>query len=393
MKKCLNCGTEYEGACCPNCGVWAAGEKIALNLGLELIKYEGNDADFTVPDRITRISEEAFAGNGSLKSVVIPQSVNSVGEKAFCGCAELTSVVLPSGLKKIGENAFGRCTKLKNIVIPVSVESIGENAFSDCINATIYCEAATAPDGWDKNWNGSDCPVVWDCGNEDVKAEEYEYAVIKGIKYALHNGKALVSAQPHSVTEAVIPTKVSDKKYTYGVTGIENYAFYNCKELKKVVVSEGVTHIGGSAFAGCYGLKSVTLPDSVTDIDGFAFGNCLKLTHVHLGKNLKVVSGSTFAGCVKLSEIDFPENLTQIGYAAFNNCRNLSVLSLPSSLTKISDFAFANCKALTCINFTGSKSRWKSITKNSSWNKGSGKFVVVCADGILDKNGEEIPEE
>ena len=28
-------------------------------------------------------------------------------------------------------------------------------------NLTIYAETLTQPDGWDKNWNPSNCPVIW----------------------------------------------------------------------------------------------------------------------------------------------------------------------------------------------------------------------------------------
>jgi len=26
---------------------------------------------------------------------------------------------------------------------------------------TIYCEATSKPSGWDRDWNYSECPVVW----------------------------------------------------------------------------------------------------------------------------------------------------------------------------------------------------------------------------------------
>lgn len=59
----------------------------------------------------------------------------------------------------------GAC-KDENIIIPayyngLPVESIEEKAFWESNSLTIYCEANSQPETWTKDWNDTDCPVVW----------------------------------------------------------------------------------------------------------------------------------------------------------------------------------------------------------------------------------------
>jgi hypothetical protein len=34
-------------------------------------------------------------------------------------------------------------------------------AFEDCVLTTIYCEAASKPDGWDSSWSMGTKEVIW----------------------------------------------------------------------------------------------------------------------------------------------------------------------------------------------------------------------------------------
>ena len=114
-----------------------------------------------IPNSVTSIEWFAFDGCTSLKSIVIPKIITYIGNYAFRGCTSLTSIVIPSSVTSIGDCAFDGCTSLTSIIIPNSVTIIRYNAFSGCSSLTIYCEAESQPSGWSKDWNNSNCPVVW----------------------------------------------------------------------------------------------------------------------------------------------------------------------------------------------------------------------------------------
>lgn len=105
--------------------------------------------------------EEVMDDSGEL----IGYSVVGIGEAA------VDDIFIPEvhegkPIVSIGPDAFCECDKLTSIEIPKSVTSIEKYAFYWCSGLTIYCEAASAPSGWDINWNSTDCPVVWDYKNQ-----------------------------------------------------------------------------------------------------------------------------------------------------------------------------------------------------------------------------------
>ena len=227
---------------------------------------------------VTSIGDYAFAYCESLTSVIIPNSVTSIGNGAFYNCTSLTSIEIPNSITSIGNGVFYCCTSLTSITIPNSVTSIGNSAFSGCTRLTIYCEATSKPSGWDGYWNYSNCPVVWNCNNNDVANDGYIYTVIDGVRYSIKDGAATVATQPRNIKEAIIKESITYKNVSYPVTSIGAFAFYDCTSLTSVSIPNSVTSIGGDAFRGCTGLTSVTIPNSVTSIGNYAFYNCTSLT-------------------------------------------------------------------------------------------------------------------
>jgi hypothetical protein len=65
------------------------------------------------------------------------------------------------------------------------------------------------------------------------------------------------------------------------VSGIGDYAFYNCYVLPNIVIPNGITSIGGNVLRNCYGLTSVTIPSSVTSIGVNAFNNSTGMSEYH----------------------------------------------------------------------------------------------------------------
>ena len=71
--------------------------------------------DIVIPDGVEKISDYAFSGCYSLKSITIPDGVTSIGFSAFSGCTSLTSITIPDGVTSIDGWAFYNCYKLTSV--------------------------------------------------------------------------------------------------------------------------------------------------------------------------------------------------------------------------------------------------------------------------------------
>ena len=129
-----------------------------------------------------------------------------------------------------------------------------------------------------------------------------------------------------SVTNVIVPSKVSNNGVEYTIT-----------------------EIGLNSFDTATNLESVSFPDTVTELwDGF--WNCEKLSYVKLPTNIKEIKSSTFHDCISLKEINIPDGVVKIGDSAFGGCTSLQKVTLPKSVKKIGSWAFFGCTALETMD-------------------------------------------
>lgn len=148
-----------------------------------------------------------------------------------------------------------------------------------------------------------------------------------------------------------IPDSVTLAGKAYPITQVAKEAFYNHKELEKIVIGNNVSKIGNSAFEGCSNLKSVTLGAGLKEIGKKAFKNCNSLTTISIPKSVVTIGESAFEKCIKLKTVTLHEGLLQIGKKAFYNCGALTKVKIPRSVLKIGSYAYGKCKKLKTVTF------------------------------------------
>ena len=110
--------------------------------------------------------------------------------------------------------------------------------------------------------------------------------------------------------------------------------------IPAIIDGVAVTTIGERAFYDCTQLKSVVIPDSVTTIGERAFAMCTNLTSVELSDGITSIAESTFYRCGSLASVVIPESVTTIGEDAFSTCDILASIEIGNGVTSIGGGAF-----------------------------------------------------
>ncbi|MBO4850451.1 MAG: leucine-rich repeat protein [Prevotella sp.] len=131
-------------------------------------------------------------------------------------------------------------------------------------------------------------------------------------------------------TEAI---RFPELQYFTGLTSINTYDFYSCKNLRTIVLPPQITSIGSSAFFGCLNLQEIVIPDNVKTISEYAFNGCNSLRSVTLPEGLKTISDYAFSTCYSLQALAIPASVTSIALSAFWSCSSLSSITVDPANT------------------------------------------------------------
>ena len=267
-----------------------------------------------IPESVTAIGDDAFAGCSGLTEVAFPNSVTNIGNSSFMDCSGLMELALPSSVVKIGTWAFRGCSGLTEVEIPHGVKVIGGGVFSDCSSLT---------------------KITVDPGNEN-------YVSQKGLLLT-KDGKTLMEGVNGTV---VIPSSVTSIAYD---------AFAGRGGLTQVTLPNGIRTIDALAFSDCDSLTEVVIPSSVVNIGRLAFVRS-GLTSISVEEGNEFYSsrngmllskdGTTLIQGVN-GEVEFPPCVRMIGEMAFMRCSGLTRLVIPDSVTNIASKAFAYYRGLT----------------------------------------------
>ncbi len=213
----------------------------------QLKAYDGKEKQIIIPDGVTHICEDTFAGNKYIEEIYVPATVTEIEGGAFSECKQLEKLQLSEGVVTIGGWLVEGCNNLKELTIPGTVQKMKDYAFADC-----GIEVLTLQEGLKKI---GDCMVA-NCANLKVvkipdsvevigagafatgtsgkKSSLQKIDLGKGVKRIEYNafGKT-------SWTELVIPAQVEE---------IDSNAFQKCTKAKRVVIESANTQIHSDAF-------------------------------------------------------------------------------------------------------------------------------------------------
>lgn len=369
----------------------------------EQVRTIGNNAFYcndsivsiVIPDNTEIIKESAFANCNALESVTLGKNLTEIGNNAFSGDEMLKKINLPENLLSIGETAFRLCSGLKEINLPASLKEIGSFAFKNCTGfSTVYIPAGVETIG-----HGVFATAT---GLTEIIVDE------NNTSYYSEAGVVYFKKAPWLVA---YPAAKSDASFTVpeNITSIYSDAFNGALYLKHIDLPDGMTKVPASAFSECGSLESVSLSSGVTQIADFAFYNCSSLTSIELPEGLTRIDICAFCGCTSLEYINIPSTTEEIKSQAFEGCTSLTAVVIPESVNKIGSSAFNKCPLSSAVilnndcTIENSKSfpeitiikGYENSTAKTFAEEYGYKFSVITASGtfgdgftwILDGNG------
>ena len=329
--------------------------------------------DLVIPDTVTEIQDYAFVGCSSLRSVVIPHSVTRMNSGVFNGCNNLESMTIPFvGIAPNSEEVYGYHDPFGYI--------FGTDAYTGGVKTRQYFFVFG-------NNNFTDYYIPASLTKVTVTGD----SILDQAFYNCNNLKEIVIEDGvGGIGKDAFRNCTSLEKVTMGsgVTKIGELAFYGLTNLSDVTFGANVTEIGKQAFSGCTGLTEIAIPNSVTNIGESAFSGCTGLTEIAISSSITTIDNYVFYNCAGLTEIAIPHGVTTIGSSAFSGCTGLTEITIPSSVTTIGSSAFSNCTALENVYITDPNA-WCKIISDGSF---SNLMYYAKHLHILDEEGNEVTD-
>lgn len=298
-------------------------------------------------------------------------------EKELVGYSQDASrITVPQDIEEIGQDVFRDHARLEEINIPESVRIFGSHAFSQTKWLASEREKSDTVIVNDVLLDGAQC----------TGAVEIPLSVKRVASWCFAGNTA--------ITELKIPSER---------IGIENLAFRNCLNLKKItdwdgreyvlervpdlkdkdwpelilrifsecincfkldeagnliestgnitdlVFPEGIISVGEGVYKDCHLLETIVFADDTASIGKSAFENSKWLRSVSNAGAVESIGAQAFSGCQSLESIDLSDSLKELGSRCFEHCVSLAEIHISDRLGKIPERAFFRCKSLKRI--------------------------------------------
>jgi len=249
------------------------------NKNLKHFNFEGSC-------QLEEIESDAFAYLKNLESFTFPKTVKTIKTNAFRGCSGMKTANFPSDaeIEKIGPGAFADCG-LTSFKVPNNVKEIEREAFNKCSALTVV--------------NLSEKTVK--VSPEAFKACSKLTQINVSRKHAVYSSVDGYLLSKDKETLQIFPPGKANDRFTLlppSIKKIGDYAFYDCKELKNVVIPNLVEAIGERSFGLCSNLHTITFlcnnkidPNKINQMqskrsfdDGVEASNLMQKIDIHVRK-------------------------------------------------------------------------------------------------------------
>lgn len=236
--------------------------------------------------QLEEIESDAFAYLKNLESFTFPKTVKTIKTNAFRGCSGMKTAEFPSDadIEVIGQGAFADCG-LTKFTVPKNVTKIDREAFNKCTALTVVDISEKTTDISPEAFKGCSKLIAL-----NVSRKHSVYSSVDG--YLLSKNKETLKIFP--------PGKANDR-FTLlppSIKKIGDYAFFDCKELKNVVIPNLVESIGKRSFGLCSNLNTITFlcdnkinPANINQLtsersfdDGVEASNLMQKIDIHVRK-------------------------------------------------------------------------------------------------------------
>ena len=361
--------------------------------------------ELVIPDTVTEIKYDAFAGYTGLTSVyytgdiadwcgisfgneyanplryagdlyidgqlvtdlVIPDSVTEIKDYAFYGYTGLTSVTIPETLTSIGDYAFWTCYKLVEIYNKSSLSITAgsyDNGYVGYYAKNVYTEESGSrftdtADGYRFFHDGTDVYFVGYYGDETEITLPSSFVAYDGSTVNTYNIGDYAFYGNTSITSLTI---------TDSVVGIGENAFCQTRSLRNLVIEPGIEALPQGFLYGCSSLESITIPfvgaeagKTSSDTYQYPFGYIFGTSSYTGGTNVEQNYYGSSTSYMTSTTYYIPASLRSVTvtggnilYGAFDGCSMLTSVTIGNSVTSIGDYAFYNCTGLTSVTIPDS---------------------------------------
>lgn len=345
-----------------------------------LIKYLGKENKVVIPHGINKIESGAFWNCYFIDEIIIPEGVRSIGGDAFIYCDNLKKINIPASVEKIGDDPFagsdhldiinesthfslinqvlfdsakkrlihyGSHMKAEKYDIPLSVEWIGKHSFykNHNLRKVVITENV--------RFIGNN--AFSDCDNITLENRSPNFVYIDG---------SLLNKEQTTLMHYSLGTDQDEYVIPRSVRTIGRNSFWNCKRLRRIVITENVRQIGYNPFANCTNLEIVCFSPYYKVEGGILYDKemkelicCTSRTAnngITIPKGVLSIGRNSFTGCESLREIEIPSSVKTISRGAFSGCSNLEHVVLPDSVHSIGEWAFGYCPKLKIMEISKS---------------------------------------